>query len=94
MANDNDIVNASPADVRKLATALNAYKQEVVSASKKVRGALGSANWNDSRKAQFESRYQDLQKRIDGFMTGEVDQMIKQLNDLARRLDEIRNIRM
>ena len=39
-------------------------------------------------------RYVDLQKRIDGFMSGEVDQMIKQLNDLARRLDEIRNIRL
>lgn len=90
----NDGVNASPVDVRKLATALGHYKQEVAAASKKVRGALGSANWHDSRKAQFEARYQDLQKRIDGFMSGEVDQMIKQLNDLARRLDEIRNIRM
>jgi hypothetical protein len=90
----SDMVNASPADVRKLAAALNAYKQEVVAASKTVRGALGSANWNDSRKAQFESRYQDLQKRIDGFMSGEVDQMVKMLNDLARRLDEIRSIRM
>ncbi len=90
----NDTVNASPADVRKLATALGTYRHEVVSASKMVRGALGSANWNDSRKVQFEARYQDLQKRIDGFMTGEVDEMIKQLNDLARRLDEIRNIRL
>lgn len=88
------MVNASPADVRKLATALTAYRQDVLSASKKVRGALGSANWHDSRKSQFESRYQDLQKRIDGFMSGEVDQMVKQLNDLARRLDEIRNVRM
>jgi hypothetical protein len=90
----NDMVNASPADVRKLAAALNTYRQEVIAASKKVRGALGSANWNDSRKSQFESRYQDLQQRIDGFMSGEVDQMVKLLNDLAGRLDEIRNIRM
>lgn len=90
----NDMVNASPADVRKLAAALNAYRQEVVAASKKARGALGSANWHDSRKSQFEARFQDLQKRIDGFMTAEVDQMVKMLNDLARRLDEIQNIRM
>lgn len=90
----NDVVNASPADVRKLAAALNAYKQEVAAASAKVRGALGSANWNDSRKAQFEARYRDLQQRIDGFMSGEVDQMVKTLNELARRLDEIRGIRM
>lgn len=90
----NDAVNASPTDVRKLATALGTYKQEVGAASKKVRGALGSASWHDSRKSQFEARFQDLQKRIDGFLSGEVDQMIKQLNDLARRLDEIRHIRM
>lgn len=90
----NDAVNASPADVRKLASALRAYKQEVVAASKRVNGALGSAHWHDSRKSQFESRYTELQKRIDGFMNGEVDQMVKQLNDLARKLDEIRNIRM
>lgn len=90
----NEAVNASPADVRKLAAALGSYKQEVAAASNKVRGALGSANWHDSRKSQFEARYQDLQKRLDGFMSGEVDQMIKQLNELARRLDEIRNIRL
>lgn len=90
----NDVVNASPADVRRLAAALNVYKQEVAAASKKVRGALGSADWNDSRKAQFEARYKDLQHRIDGFMSGEVDQMVKTLNELARRLDEIRGIRM
>ncbi len=87
-------VNASAADVRRFAAALNAYRQEVLAASKKVRAALGSASWNDSRKAQFEARYQDHKKRIEGFMSSEVDQMLKALNDLARRLDEIRGIRM
>jgi len=90
----NDAVNASPADLRKLASALNAYKQEVTAASRKVRGALGSVQWHDSRKAQFEAHYQDLQKRIDGFMSAEVDQMVRALNDLARRLDDIRGIRL
>lgn len=89
-----DGVNVNPDDVRKLATALGAYKQEVTSASKRVRGALSAADWNDARKEQFDRRFQDLQKGIDHFMAGEVDQMIKVLNDLARRLDEIRNIRM
>lgn len=89
-----DMVNASPEDVRKLAEALGKYRLEVVSASKKVRRALGSANWKDSSKSQFEARYQDLQKRIDGFMAGEVDLMVKQLHDLARRLDDVRNVRM
>lgn len=89
-----DMVNASPEDVRRLAAALNAYKQEVGAASRTVRGALGSANWHDSRKSQFESRYRDLEKRIDGFLSSEVDDMVKMLHDLARRLDDIRNIRM
>ena len=90
----DDQVHASAADLRKLASALNSYKQDVASASKKVQGALGSANWHDSRKAQFESRYRDLQKRVDGFMSGEVDSMMKALNELAHRLDDIRNVRM
>lgn len=90
----NEVVNASPADIRKLAAALNAYRQEVTTASKRVRSALGSANWHDGRKAQFESHYQDLQKRIDTFMSGEVDQMVKALNDLARRLEDIRSLRL
>lgn len=90
----DEAVHASPTDVRRLAKALEAYKTDVKSASKKVNSALGAARWHDSRKAQFESRYKDLQKRIDGFMSGEVDQMVKQLNELARRLEEIRSIRM
>lgn len=89
-----DRVEASAADVRKLATALNAYREDVLSAGKKVQGALRAAHWNDARKTQFEARYQELQKRIDGFLGGEVDQMLKSLNDLARRLDDVRNIRM
>ncbi len=89
-----DQVHASPQDIRKLASSLNSFKSEVTSASKKVRGALAAANWHDSRKAQFESRYNDVQKQIDRFMSGEVDQMVKALNQLASKLDEIRNIRM
>ena len=90
----DDRINASAADVRKLAKALGTYKDDVSTASAKVRGALKSANWNDSRKQMFESRYQELQKRVDGFMSAEVDQMVKALNDLAHRLDEIRNVKM
>ena len=90
----DDQVHASAEDIRKLAAALKAYRQEVTSASKKVQGALGSANWHDSRKDQFESRYRDLQKRVDGFMSGEVDSMVKALNELAHRLDDIKNVRM
>lgn len=90
----SDQVNASPADLRKLASALSAYQQQVKAASKQVRGALDHANWNDSRKAQFESRYKDLDRRIDGFLSGEVAQMIKSLKELARKLDDIRSTRL
>jgi len=89
-----DKVDASAADVRKLAAALNTYRAEVLAAGKKMHSALGAAQWNDARKTQFEARYRDLQKRIDGFLSGEVDQMTRALSELARRLDDVHNVRM
>ena len=90
----SDHVHASSADLKRLATALENYQKEVVGASKKVRGALNAANWHDARKTQFEAKYAEHQKRVDSFMTGEVDQMAKALRDLARKLDEIKQVRM
>lgn len=91
---DNDRVNASPTDVRKLAASLVRYKKDVADASVRVRGALRAANWHDTRKTQFESSYQDLQNRVDRFLSSEVDEMVRRLNDLARRLDDIQQVRM
>jgi hypothetical protein len=88
-----DRVNASPADIKKLAAALGAYKREVSAAGKKVQGALAAANWHDPQKHQFEGRYRDLQRSIDGFLNGEVDAMIKNLNTLAAKLAEIQSVR-
>ena len=90
----SDVVHASATDVRRLASALTAYKQEVSLASRKARAALNAANWRDARKMQFEARYQDLQKHIDSFMSAEIDQMVRDLNEFARRLDDVRNTRM
>jgi len=90
----SDQVHASPQDIRKLAAVLTSFKNEVTSASKRVNGALGSANWHDQRKAQFEGRYKDLQRQLDRFMSGEVDQMVKALNQLASKLEEIRDVRL
>lgn len=90
----SDQVHASPQDIRRLATALCSFKNDVSSAAKRVQGALGAANWHDQRKAQFEGRYRDLQKQIDRFMSGEVEQMVKALNQLASKLEEIQNIRL
>lgn len=91
---DPNRVDASPTDLRKLAAALVRYKKDVSDASARVRGALKAANWNDARKAQFEAGLQDLQGRTDRFLSAEIDEMVKRLNDLARRLDDIREIRM
>ena len=90
----NDGVNASSEDVKKLAAALSKYQSEVLSAAKQVQSALGAANWHDRQKDQFEQRYRDLQKGIDRFLSNEVQSMVKSLNELARRLDEIRSMRM
>lgn len=87
-------VNADPESVRKLASALTKYQQEVAQASRSVQRALASANWNDRQKQQFEQRYQDLQRSIDRFMSAEVQAMVKSLHVLAQRLDDIRRMRM
>ena len=87
-------VDANAEDLRRLAHALEAYKKEVIGSASKVRGALRSAKWNDNRKTQFESRLNDVQKRLDSFMNGEVDQMVKSLRAYAHQLDEISKMRM
>ena len=69
-------------------------KQDVSAAGKQVQSALGAANWHDKQKASFETRYLELQKAIDRFMSGEIQTMVKSLNELARRLDDIRSMRM
>jgi hypothetical protein len=89
-----DGVHASPEDVKRLAGALSTYQKDVATAARKVQGALSAANWHDGQKDKFEARYKDLQKSIDHFMSGEVTDMVKSLNELARRLAEIRSMRM
>jgi hypothetical protein len=91
---NTDGVNASPEDVKKLAAALTKYQAEVSSAGKRVQGALNSANWHDRQKDQFEGRLKDLQKTLDRFMSSEVQAMTKSLSELARRLEEIKRMRM
>lgn len=87
-------VNVNAQDLRMLAAALRSFQQEVNQASKRVRGALQKANWKDQRKVAFELRLSDLQKQLDGFMTGEVDQMVRTLTALAQKVEEISKMRM
>ena len=77
-----------------MAAALSNYQKEVNAAGKRVQSALCAADWNDKQKDGFETRYRDLQKSIDRFMSGEVQTMVKSLNELARRLEDIRSMRM
>lgn len=89
-----DGVHARPADVKRLADALTTYQTDVAVAARKVQGALNAADWHDRQKDAFEARYRDLQKSIDRFLSGEVATMVKSLKELARRLEEIRSMRM
>lgn len=88
------LVNASPEDIRRLAAALGTYKNEVVAAHKRVQGALNAAHWQDPQKDRFEARLQDFRQGVDTFVTGEVDEMVRSLNQLAARLTDIRQMRM
>lgn len=88
------LVNANPDDVRKLASVLNVYQRDVTAASRSVQKALASANWNDSQMRRFEERFRDVQTHIDRFMSNEVPSMISTLNELARKLDDIKQMRM
>jgi hypothetical protein len=87
-------VHADPDAVRALASALARYQREVNTAGRAVTAALARANWHDRQKQQFEERYRELQHGIDRFMATEAQSMIVRLNDLARRLDEIRSMRI
>jgi uncharacterized protein YukE len=87
-------VNASSADVRKLASALKQYRDETKKVGRRVDSAINSANWRDAKKDQFEARYRDFSKQIDRFMSAQVDDMVRSLNDLARKLEEIERMRM
>jgi len=89
-----DGVHASPESVKRLAAALGRYQEEVSSAGKRVQNALDAANWHDQQKDQFEARYKDLQRTLDHFISSEVQAMVKSLGEFARRLDEIRSLRM
>ncbi|HSL73888.1 MAG TPA: hypothetical protein VK853_05460 [Ilumatobacteraceae bacterium] len=87
-------VNASSADVRKLAAALKQYKEETKQVGRRVDGAIRSANWHDKNKDQFETRYRDFTRQIDRFMSTQVEDMVRSLNDLARKLEDIERMRM
>ena len=87
-------VDASAADVRKLAGALRRYRDDVKNAGRSVESQMGSIRFDDKKRQQFEQRFRDHKKQVDRFMSSEVDAMVKSLDELARKLDEISRLRM
>lgn len=88
-----DLVNASPADVRKLAKALELYEQKLTEVTKQAERAINSANWRDGQKDKFEAKFKDFSKQSNRFISGEVKQMVKSLNGLASDLERARDHR-
>ena len=89
----DDLINVKPDDVRKLARSLERFGQQITQANKEAMNAINAAHWHDSQKDKFESRYRDFQKRMNGFVSGEINEMTKSLNRLASELDRIRSHR-
>ena len=89
----DDLVNVKPDDVRKLARSLERFGQQMNQASKEASNAIRAAHWHDNQKAKFEARYSEFQKRMNGFVSGEIKEMINSLNRLATDLDRVRSHR-
>jgi uncharacterized phage infection (PIP) family protein YhgE len=89
----SDAVHADPADVKKLAKAMQQYQQRVNEASKQARKAIDQANWKDRQKQQFEGSFRNFQKQTDRFVGSQVKDFVKQLNALAADLEKARSRR-
>ena len=88
-----DLVNASPADVRKLAKSLENYERKLIEITKEAEKAINAARWGDKQKDKFEARFKDFSKQSRNFVGGEVKQMVQSLNGLASHLERARDQR-
>ena len=87
-------INARSTDVLKLAGALKRYQQDQKQVTKQVSSAISSANWQDKKKEEFEARFKDHSRQLERFVTSQVDEMVKSLNELARKLQDIEQMKM
>jgi tripartite-type tricarboxylate transporter receptor subunit TctC len=87
-------VKASSKDVRKLASSLKRYQEEMKQASQSVQKAIGAANWHDRQKDQFVARFQGHNKQVNRFVNDQVNEMIKSLSVLASKLEDIERMKM
>jgi hypothetical protein len=89
----SDGVHADPKDVRKLARALQDFELKITEISRQGQRAIDSANWHDRQKEQFAARYRDFNRQTSRFIGNEVKQMVKQLDQLARDLEQAQSRR-
>jgi hypothetical protein len=89
----SDLVHADPNDVKKLASALRKYEEEVMAASRKALQAIERANWQDRQKQQFASSYRDFHRQTEHFVRGRVRDFVKSLNSLADDLERAKRHR-
>jgi hypothetical protein len=87
-------VKANSRDVRRLASNLKKYQEDMKQASQAAQKAIGAANWNDKQKDQFVGRFKEHNKQISRFVNDQVNEMIKSLNLLASKLEEIERMKM
>lgn len=87
-------VKASSKDVKKLASSLKKYQADMKQAAQAAQKAIGAANWDDKQKNQFVARFQDHNKQVSRFVNDQVNEMIKHLNVLASKLEEIERMKM
>ena len=80
--------------MRKLATSLKRYQDEMRQASKSVEKAIAAANWHDRQKDQFVSRFHDHNKQVNRFVNDQVNEMVKWLTALASKLEDIERMKM
>lgn len=81
----NDIASVDPADLRKLAVAIEGANRKILGAVNGMGNVLKSAVWEDPQRQRFEPRFRDLAKvsktfdnaagRAVPFLKGKADQI-------------------
>jgi hypothetical protein len=88
-----DHVHADPADLRKLAKALEQFDQRVLEIAKQTQKAIDGTNWKDAQKDRFEARFRDFHRQTQRFVGGQVKDFVKQLNAHASDLERAKSRR-
>lgn len=83
------IVDADPESIRRIASALTHYQEDIADAAKQVEGALKEAHWHDPQRDHFEEWYTDLRRKIASLTGSDVTDVIRDLGILAQQLEDL-----